>query len=85
MFPGNYFGARYFAPRYWVKTGDLTTLYVTRGDIKSRLLGNFSATGDIETIIGVGFNKSGDTYALVLKRPAQQRISFTFDIETQVN
>jgi hypothetical protein len=85
MFPGNYFGARYFAPRYWLKTGDLTNLYVTQGDIKSRLLGNYLAFGDIETLIGIGFNKSGDTYALVLKRPLQQRISFTFDIQSQVN
>jgi hypothetical protein len=85
MFPGNYFGSRYFAPRYWWKTGDLSNLYTTQGDIKSRLLGNFVANGDIETLIGIGFNKSGDAYGLVLKRPAQQRISFAFDIESQVN
>jgi hypothetical protein len=63
----------------------MSTPYVTKGDIKSRLLGNFAASGDVETIIGVGFNKSGDTYALVLKRPPQQKISFTFDIQSQVN
>lgn len=85
MFPGNYFGERYFPSRYWWKTGDLSTLYTTQGDIKTRLLGAFSASGDIETIIGIGFNKSGDTYGLVLKCPPQQRISFTFDIQSQVN
>lgn len=84
MFPGSYFGARYFASRYWVKTGDITSLYSTTGDIKSRLIGAYLKNGDIQSFLGVEFGKTGDVYCLVLKAPPQKRISFTFDIQSQL-
>ncbi len=85
MFPGSYFPARYFGARYWSKTGDLSGLYTNAGDIKTRIIGAYLNNGDIESFLGIEFGKTGDVYALVLKRAPQQRVYFTFDIQSQLN
>ena len=85
MFPGKYFSSKYFASSFWTKTGDLNGLYSATGDIKSRLIGAYLKNGDVESFLGVEFSKVGDCYGLVLKRPPQSRVSFTYDIQSQIN
>ena len=85
MFNGKYFGTRYFADRYWSKTGNINTLYQNSGDIKSKILGAYINNGDIQSFIGNSFAKSGDIYAILLQRSAQTKVNFEFDIETEIN
>lgn len=85
MFTGKYFGTRYFADKYWAKAGNVSALYQTSGDIRTKILGEYFKNGDIETMIGNGFYKSGDIYAVLLKRSPQTKVSFGFDIETEIN
>ena len=84
MFNGKYFGTRYFADRYWVKAGNVNSLYQNSGDIRSKILGAYSNNGDIQTVIGGAFAKSGDIYAILLKRGPQTAVSFGFDIGTEI-
>lgn len=84
MFNGKYFGTRYFADRFWAKTGNLNTLYQNTGDIRTKILGAYSNNGDIQSFIGAKFAKSGDIYAVLLKRGPQTAVSFGFDIETEI-
>ena len=85
MFNGKYFGTRYFADKYWAKTGNVSALYQTSGDIRTKLLGIYLKNGDIQTMLGNDFYKTGDVYAVLLKRSPQTSVTFGFDIETEIN
>lgn len=85
MFNGKYFGTRYFADRFWPKTGNINTLYQNTGDIRTKILGSYTNNGDIQTFLGDLFVNSGDIYAVLLQRRPQSRVDFAFDIETQID
>lgn len=79
-----YFALRYFPVTYFPKGTLVVPVYENKFDIATRLIGNYSLSGDIETIVGYEYNKGGDIVATILKRPAQQFVDFNFDIETEL-
>lgn len=83
MFP-KYFPSRYFPARYFAKGLEASPFYSNKGDIKSRLLKDYSNSGDIQSISGQDYEKRGDIWATILKRKAQQHVSFDYDVETEL-
>jgi hypothetical protein len=61
-----------------------SSFYSNRGDIKSRLVQDYSNSGDIQTISGQDYERKGDIWATILKRKAQQHVSFEYDVETEL-
>jgi hypothetical protein len=79
-----YFSIRYFPVTYFPKGTLVVPVYENKFDISSRLIGNYSKSGDIETIVGYEYNKGGDVTVTILKRGTHQLLNFNFDIETEL-
>jgi len=76
-----YFSLKYFAQRYFNK-GNNAPIYTNSGDIQTLLTKPYSATFDIETVVGGEFIKKYDVSSLILMRKPHIDVSFTFDIQT---
>lgn len=76
-----YFSLKYFAQRYFNK-GNNAPIYTNAGDVKTLLTKPFTATYDIETVVGIEYNKKFDVSSLVLMRKPHVSVVFGFDVET---
>jgi hypothetical protein len=67
-----YFSLKYFAYKYFDRGSYNPASYTNSGDIQTLI-------GSEQTVI----RTTGDVWATVLKRPAQVRVAFSFDIQTE--
>ena len=81
-----FFPLKYFSFKYFDK-GSYNPLYSKHGDIETSYTKDYSNDGDIKTVIGedlVFTQKTGDVWATLLKTPPQIRVSFGYDIQTEL-
>jgi hypothetical protein len=67
--------------------GSLSPVYTKSGDIEASFTKEYAHSGDIKTIVGEDIlinGRMGDIWATVLPRPAQTRVAFEFDVETEL-
>jgi len=81
---GKYFTLKYFSYKYFAKSSTVEPLYQNSGDIRTKLIQDYSASGDLSTIVGLEFSKNGDLRTLLLKRSPHLNIEFGYDIKTEL-
>jgi hypothetical protein len=80
-----YFSFKYFASRFFAKGKQVE--YSNSGDVQSSLTKEYNNSGDIESVVipnSTVYTNSGDIWVSVIKRKPQVRVSFSFDIETEL-
>jgi hypothetical protein len=80
-----YFSFKYFGSRFFAKGKQLEIS--KSGDVTTSLTKVYSNSGDIVSVVTPNasvYTNSGDIWVSVIKRKPQERVSFSFDIETEI-